>query len=227
MSQPSRYGESLAGCQHIPLQRNAPLYRHVAVDCAVPGGSHLNRRASISRVRDDTHRPSHLRDCITLDSPSRLRNIIAPELALGNDSKMASTPPSPAAVTDIDTPTLKAQASPVTEAANVFGPTQRVNFLAPTTNTPGHLDVPNPTPTNERSDSGDSKVDANTPRTPQSEQNPRSVKNITCHWWATKMCRYTEGECLYAHSIQKTIAEQPRKLDPNGKSMIFHLAIYI
>ncbi|KAL9122148.1 MAG: hypothetical protein Q9187_001291, partial [Circinaria calcarea] len=172
MSQIGQHEESLAGQQHTPMQRNASLQRHVAVHRADPGSSHLNRRASIARVRGHVHRPSRLRDCITLDTPSRLRDIVATEPALENDSSTASNPP--------------------------------------------HLDVPNSTPRNERPDSGDSNIEANTPRVVQTEQNPRSVKNITCHWWATKVCRYTEDECLYAHSIQKTIAEQPRKLDPNG-----------
>lgn len=80
---------------------------------------------------------------------------------------------------------------------------------------PAHLAVSASAPTEELS-SKEKQLGAEFPEATERVHNPRSVKHMTCHWWATKVCKYTEEECLYAHSVQKTVGDQPRKLEPNG-----------
>jgi hypothetical protein len=45
-----------------------------------------------------------------------------------------------------------------------------------------------------------------------------SVKHLTCFWWKVKGdCRFSEGDCLYAHRDTGLLADAPRQVTPGGK----------
>lgn len=177
MNQSTYYNGTQARQQDTPTRGDTLPPRDI--DPAATGPRHPSRRALISRVRDHVRRPSRLREFVTPDTPSRLHDIGAPELAREDSSNMVSIPPDAATADILSTQISALEVSLATGSRN-------------------------------------SQVHADPPKTITSSPPPPSVKNITCHWWATKVCRYTEEECLYAHTVQKTIGDQPRKLNPNS-----------
>ena len=47
---------------------------------------------------------------------------------------------------------------------------------------------------------------------------PKKMKHMTCPYWASGSCRYPEPDCLYAHQMIGTIADQPVRVEPGSKS---------
>ena len=47
---------------------------------------------------------------------------------------------------------------------------------------------------------------------------PRKMKHMTCPYWASGHCRYPEPDCLYAHQMTGTMADQPLRVESGSKS---------
>ncbi|ETN40878.1 uncharacterized protein HMPREF1541_05158 [Cyphellophora europaea CBS 101466] len=79
------------------------------------------------------------------------------------------------------------------------------------------------TPQRGRSESRSSSLPPNIHATTSSDGSPpadshdrRSVKHLTCFWWKEKgSCKYSEEECLYAHSDTGRYTDPPRQLHPD------------
>ena len=59
-----------------------------------------------------------------------------------------------------------------------------------------------------------------------STSQPRSVKHLTCWYWAMKNCRLPEDQCLYSHSDTGKLAGPPIQKEPGRESSFYNASIH-
>ena len=91
----------------------------------------------------------------------------------------------------------------------VSPPVTSVSFLRPCTSQPYHNVL-------------DSPVSGEQTSTLQ----PRSVKHLTCWYWATQGCKLPEHLCLYSHSDTGRLAEAPVQKQRGRESSFYHVSLH-
>ena len=89
-------------------------------------------------------------------------------------------------------------------------------------------DFPSPpitSPFPDMSNSGQQSnvVDSPTSRKAMSVSQRKSVKHLTCYYWANNGCKLPDHICLYSHTHTGMLAEPPTQLQPGRKFSFYYL----